>query len=257
MGESYGYDVPTLEKKGLTLISKNAEDQNPDAFIDDLAALLKKTKAKRLVIDSLTSFEHMYRDEMYIITKRLASLAREYEVTTIFTVLIEQLSSLTRTDLGISSLFQNILLLRYVEIEGKMRRSLIILKMRSTHHDESIMEFAITQGGVVNEQKGMTRFGGISITGSLEKYVGIITGVAQKLSEEFAQAEEGIMQAQDKAREKRRASFEAGEREIASRGEKESKKRLADSRENDRKYNKGAGALEKRRKASAKRHLRK
>jgi circadian clock protein KaiC len=222
MAKNYGYDVGDLEKKGLRILSKNAEEQSPDAFIDELADEIRRTKAKRLAIDSITSFEQMYRDDIYLITKRLASLVREHEITTIFTVLTTQHGGLILSELGISSIFQNILLLRYVEVDGKMKRTMIILKMRSTQHDQSILEFTI-----LASHRGDTNRG-IKILGSIQGYVGILTGLAQRSYKEFVADERTIEKRQGKDKERRLADFEDAEREIGVKETRDRERRRAD-----------------------------
>jgi circadian clock protein KaiC len=213
MARHYGYDLNSLEEKGLVVISRVAEDQSPDAFISFLKGEIERTRPKRAVIDSLSAFEHSYQAEMYTITKRIVSLMREYDVTCLMTILTSQAAGFNLTDLGISSLFQNIILLRYVEVEGKMKRSMILLKMRATSHDESILEFTITDNK------------GLSIVGAMDSYVGIITGVAQRLQKEFNDREDKIAKEQRMEREKRLALYEATEREIEKKERAEREKR--------------------------------
>ena len=222
MAKNYRFHVGDLEKKGLRILSKNAEEQSPDAFIDELADEIRRTKAKRLAIDSITSFEQMYRDDIYLITKRLASLVREHEITTIFTVLTTQHGGLILSELGISSIFQNILLLRYVEVNGKMKRTMIILKMRSTLHDQSILEFTI----LANHRGDTNR--GVKILGSIEGYVGILTGLAQRSYQDFVADERAIDKRQRKDKERRLANFEDKEREIGVKETKDRERRRAD-----------------------------
>lgn len=180
MARNYGYDITELEKKGLVILAKNVEDQSPDAFIAHLSSEIDRTRPKRLVIDSLSAFAHStYGNDLYIITKRLVSLVRRHEITTIFTVLKSQKSEFVLSEFDLSSIFQNILLLRYVEVEGIMRRTMIILKMRSTDHDESILEFSIVSGHP-GKNIHNNNAGGIVIKGTFENYVGILTGVAHK-----------------------------------------------------------------------------
>ncbi len=168
MAKSYGYNISELENAGLSIVVGNVEDDSPDALIGSLAAEIKRTKAKRLVIDSLSAFESKYRDELYIITKRLVSLIQEYRLTAIITILTTQKSGFEVSGLGLSSLLQNIILLRFVEIQGRMRRILVILKMRGTKHDESILEFKITSPN------------GAKIIGPMDRdYMGIFTGIAR------------------------------------------------------------------------------
>ncbi|WP_337863224.1 ATPase domain-containing protein [Nitrososphaera sp.] len=200
MARRYGYgDIESLEEAGLAIVSVVVENLHPDAFVSFLAEQIKKTGARRIAVDSISAFEQSYPDEMYSITKHLVALMREHGVTSIFTLLTTQQAGMNLTELGVSSLFQNIILLRYVEVEGAMRRSMLILKMRSTNHDESILEFTISDGS------------GMRIAGAMDEYTGILTGVAQRLYKEFearkrAMAQEG---AQKKEGRRRRSEFEA------------------------------------------------
>ncbi|HJU59354.1 MAG TPA: ATPase domain-containing protein, partial [Nitrososphaeraceae archaeon] len=133
--------------------------------------------------------------------------------------LTSQSSAFNLTDLGISSLFHNILLLRYVEAESKMKRSMLILKMRSTHHDESILEFVITDNG-------------IKILGPMDDYIDILTGVAKPAYKEFQKKEEEITLQEKEERERRLADFEAKEIEIGKREIREKNKRKQEFEKN-------------------------
>jgi circadian clock protein KaiC len=169
MAKGYGYNVRELENNGLSILLGSVEDDNPDALIANLAAEIKRTKAKRLVIDSLSAFESKYKNDMYIIARRLISLIQEYHLTAVITILTTQKSGFELSGLGLTSLLQNIILLRFVEIQGRMKRILAILKMRGTEHDESILEFRISSEN------------GARIVGAIDKdYMGIFTGVARR-----------------------------------------------------------------------------
>ena len=134
-----------LEKKGLHLISWMPENQSPDAFIFELASHIKAIKPSRIVIDGLSTFKHLYNPEMYLIAKRLSNLIRTHNATSIFTILTNQQSGLNVTSVGLSSIFHNIILLRYVEAEAQLKRSMLILKMRASLHDQSILQFSIVR----------------------------------------------------------------------------------------------------------------
>lgn len=169
MAKGYGYNVTELENTGLSILLGSVEDDNPDALIANLAAEIKRTKAKRLVIDSLSAFESKYKNDMYIIARRLISLIQERHLTAVITILTTQKSGFELSGLGLTSLLQNIILLRFVEIQGRMKRILAILKMRGTEHDESILEFRISSEN------------GARIVGAIDKdYMGIFTGVARR-----------------------------------------------------------------------------
>lgn len=168
LGKVYGYNIPELEKKGLSIFAGNAQEQNPDVIIANLAAEIKRTKAKRLVIDSLSAFNHKYKKDMYAITQRIKGLIHEHQITTLITFVVTQKSGFELTESGLLALMQNILLLRFVEMYGRTKRILSILKITGALHDESILEFRLNTKG-------------IEIVGSLgEDYIGVFTGVAQK-----------------------------------------------------------------------------
>ena len=52
------------------------------------------------------------------------------------------------TEKHISTLTDSIILLRYVELLGQMRRCLTVLKMRGSEHDHDIREYTIDQDGM-------------------------------------------------------------------------------------------------------------
>ena len=172
MAKGYGYNITELENNGLAILLGSVEDDNPDALIANLAAEIKRTKAKRLVIDSLSAFESKYKNDMYIIARRLISLVQEHQLTAVITILTTQKSGFELSGLGLTSLLQNMILLRFVEIQGRMKRILAVLKMRGTEHDESILEFRISSEN------------GARIVGAIDKdYMGIFTGVARRAQE--------------------------------------------------------------------------
>lgn len=239
--QRYGFNIKELERKGLKIMSVSAEDQSPDSFIYELTAEMKKMKAKRLVVDTVTSFGHPYEDEMYVISKRLTSLARQNEVTSIFTLLVTQQPGFVVSDLGMSSLFQNMILLKYLEFEGEVKRSLIVLKMRSTQHTQLILEFQIVSN-VADHVPG-----GIKIVGPFN-YTGILTGVAHKMPTAFSNSETLISDQQLESRRVRLSEFRKQEETIAENATSEMKRRESDadtSKEDEKSWSTGHSAKKK------------
>lgn len=231
MAENLGYDVEGLERKGLKILANSPESQSPDAFVAGIAREIEKVKAKRLAIDGLSSFGHTMMqdaDSVYVVAKRLASLSRESGITTIFSILSIQQADVILKDLGgLSTLFQNIVLLRYVEIEGRMKRTMIILKMRSTPHDESLLQFDIspietTDGGSSWEK------GPIKITGSLQGYAAVMTGTAQRLPAEIREQEQETLRREAVAGARREEQFLQTEEGIARRLQSDRERRISE-----------------------------
>ncbi len=143
------YDFQKFDRNNLVVLARLIENHSPDEIIDELEKQIVKTKSKRIVIDSLSSFESVYKDEMYMITKRIVSLIKKYGLTAI---LINQNNPFSHSNLTpiatVSSLFHNIIILRYLEVKSKMKRSMVVLKMRASYHDNSILEFVIAGDGL-------------------------------------------------------------------------------------------------------------
>jgi circadian clock protein KaiC len=79
----------------------------------------------------------------------LTSFIKHQEITGLFTSTTPTLMGGTSiTEAHISTLTDSIILLRYVEMYGEMRRGLTVLKMRGSQHDKDIREFTIDQNGM-------------------------------------------------------------------------------------------------------------
>ena len=127
-------------------------------------------------MDGLSSFSFKYKKDIHTITRRISSVIHKYQVTTLVTILITQKHELEATTLNLSAIFQNIVLLRLIEVNGYIKRILTILKITSTEQDQAILEFKITA------KKGIEIIGPVHNT-----YEGIFTNIVRyrdKLKEE-------------------------------------------------------------------------
>ena len=59
---------------------------------------------------------------------------------------------------GLSFLFDNVLLLRYLEMESETRRALSVLKMRDSNHEKGVYQFEVDEHGfqVLDKLEGLT-----------------------------------------------------------------------------------------------------
>jgi circadian clock protein KaiC len=139
-----GYDIKESEKNGKIYFRNiYPEETNLDALILLIKRDIEKIKPSRIVIDSISSLESLYPAETYYLVKRLVNLCQIHEITAIFTFLTTTLTDYDIPNRKISSIVQNIILLKFEELDRKIKRALLILKMRGTYHDNSVLEFAI------------------------------------------------------------------------------------------------------------------
>jgi circadian clock protein KaiC len=223
------YNLDNLKGKGLVILSRLIENQSPDEIINELEQQIVKTRPKRIVLDSLSSFEHAYKDEMYMITKRIVSLIKKYRLTAILTNQNSHLSEANLTTMAnVSSLFHNIIILRYIEVNFRMKRSIVFLKMRSSYHDNSILEFVISGNG-------------FKIIGPMNDYEGTLSDIKQVIYHEPQKTEDEITVHYRQAKRKKllsefdREETERVNREIMERKKREEKKEKKNLSINDKK----------------------
>ena len=113
--------------------------------------LVIKNKAKRVALDSLSALQRIYTEEKFReFVIGLNAFLKMYNVTALLTNTTSQLLGITQiTETHLSTATDNILILKYVELGGSMRRLLSVLKQRGSRHKKKLMEFEI------NPQKGM------------------------------------------------------------------------------------------------------
>jgi len=203
MAESLGMDVKNLEKKGLSILSWIPENQSPDAFVSELTSCIDALRPSCLVLDGLSTFKRMHSQDMYSIARRLVNLIESHSITSIFTFLADQELGPSLTSHGVFSIFQNIILLRYVEADAKLKRSMLILKMRASDHDQSILQFEIQSKT------------GLKIIGDMSEYQGILSGIAQNVYQRYMQKEKKIQEKETRDREKRKAKFTARQKNLS------------------------------------------
>ena len=152
---SFGLELEAPIRDGnLAVIYLRPLDLSVDETMQEILDVIKKTGAKRLVIDSLAGFEMAlspgfrsnFRESLYRMIFALTGLG----ITILSTVEMEEsFTQLLFSTYSISFLTDDIIRLRYVEIEGQLRRILMVIKMRGGAHSKDIREYEITSKGVI------------------------------------------------------------------------------------------------------------
>ena len=147
----WGMDFEKLEREGtLKVESDYPEILGLEEWLLKTQEIIKDFRPKRVALDSLSALERggspkAFRE--FVIG--LTSFIKHQEITGMFTSTTPALmggSSITETH--ISTLTDSIILLRYVEMFGEMKRGMTVLKMRGSIHDKGIREFTIDQKGM-------------------------------------------------------------------------------------------------------------
>lgn len=143
---SWGFDFEDLEARGLL---KVICDYPEATSIDEHLVIIKRAidafKPARVAVDSLSALERITTVKSYReLVLGLTALIKERQILGICTTTTAALLGGTSiTEAHVSTITDTIILLRYVEILGEMRRGLMILKMRGSAHNKEIREFRI------------------------------------------------------------------------------------------------------------------
>ncbi len=147
----WGMDFEEMEKAGkLKVICEYPETAGLEDHLIKIKKEIDAFKPNRVSIDSLSAMERVstikgFRE--FVIG--LTSFIKHQEVAGLFTSTTPSLMGGTSiTEAHISTITDTIILLRYVELYGEMRRGLTVLKMRGSMHDKDIREFNIDSGGM-------------------------------------------------------------------------------------------------------------
>ena len=148
---AWGMDFERMEKKErLKVVNRYPHAMAMEDHLVEMMKIVEDFRPNRVAVDSLSALE------------RVASLRSFREFVMAFTSFLKEketaglMTSTTPNLLGggsvtekhISTLTDSIILLRYVESFGVMRRSLTVLKMRGSHHDRDIREYTIDGRGM-------------------------------------------------------------------------------------------------------------
>lgn len=180
--KSFGLDLETPQHTGmLEMLYLRPLDLSVDETMQEILDAVKRVNAKRLVIDSLVGFEMAlapgfrqdFRESLYRMIAALTSAG----VTILTTVEIEDtFTALQFSHYTISFLTDDIIRLRYVEIEGQLRKVIVVIKMRGGNHSKDIREYVISNEGLVVISPRQTDYA--RLTSGLPERVGLINEAA-------------------------------------------------------------------------------
>lgn len=151
----FGLDFDTPQKEGkLKIIYLRPLDLSVDETVHEIVDSVRQIGCKRLVIDSLVGFEMAlapgfrtdFRESLY---RMIAALTR-LGVTIVTTVEVaEVFTSMNLSNFTVSFLADDIIRLRYVSINGQLRKMLLVVKMRRSQHSIDMVGYQITPKGMV------------------------------------------------------------------------------------------------------------
>ncbi|KAE8753739.1 AAA family ATPase [Paraburkholderia madseniana] len=149
---SMGFDLEAMRDAGNLLIEQvDAAELSPGEFAHRVRARVDHAQAKTVVIDSLNGYQAAMPQENALVLHihELLQYLNRQGATTFLTVAQHGLVGDMKAPVDVTYLADTVILLRYFEALGRVRRAVSIIKKRTGHHEESIREFRIGQTGLI------------------------------------------------------------------------------------------------------------
>lgn len=168
IASSFGWDLAAMEDEGLLvhLYSSPVEIQ-PDIHAAKVQEIVQRIGAKRVMLDSLKDIEIATPDKVRF-KDYIYALVNQFKLQGVTTLLTNEIPEMfgpfQLSEYGVSFVVDNVILLRYVELSGKMGRAISIMKVRGSQHSKEIRYFEISVDG-------------IQIATVVDAQTGVLTGI--------------------------------------------------------------------------------
>ena len=143
-------------------------DLSIDETLHELTSAIDSARATRVVIDSLSGFElalaPTFREDFRESLYRMVAILTGKGVTVLMTAQLEDAYTMLRlSPHDTAFLADAVVLQRYVEIEGRLRRLMTVIKVRGSVHSQDLRLFDVSGDG-------------IDVGPVLDGYEGLLTG---------------------------------------------------------------------------------
>ena len=168
-----GIDLRQLvADKKLIVEQVDAAELSPGEFSERVRHCVEQYRAKTVVIDSLNGYQAAMPEEQSLILHmhELLQYLNRQGASTFLTVAQHGLVGDMKSPVDVTYLADTVMLLRYFEALGRVRRAISVVKKRTGAHEDTIREFRIGERGIV-------------IGEPLINFQGVLRGVPQLVGE--------------------------------------------------------------------------
>lgn len=162
-----GIDLARWREKGLLEISQvDAAELSPGEFSHDVRRCVDDKGVQVVAIDSLNGYQASMPEERSLVLHlhELLQFLNRRGVSTFLTVAQHGLVGDMQTPVDVTYLADTVILMRYFEAHGRVRRALSVVKKRTGEHEDTIREYRISSKG-------------LSIGPALQNFQGVLRGV--------------------------------------------------------------------------------
>jgi circadian clock protein KaiC len=162
-----GIDLAAMQAAGKLIVEQmDAAELSPGEFSYRVCACVDREHARVVAIDSLNGYQAAMPEEQFLVLhlhELLQYLNRQGAATFLAVAQHGMIGDMKQT-IDVTYLADTVLLLRYFEALGRVRRAISVIKKRSGSHENTIREFQIGSNG-------------INVGPPLEEFQGVLRGV--------------------------------------------------------------------------------
>ena len=168
-----GIDLKALQDSRDLLIEQvDAAEMSPGEFSERVRSCVESLGARTVIIDSLNGYQQAMPEEKQLVLHmhELLQFLNRQGATTFLTVAQHGLVGDMQAPVDVTYLADTVVLLRYFEAAGRVRRAISVIKKRTSAHEDTIREYQIGANG-------------ITLGEPLVQFQGVLRGVPEWIGE--------------------------------------------------------------------------
>ncbi|MDJ0635086.1 MAG: gas vesicle protein GvpD [Xenococcaceae cyanobacterium MO_188.B29] len=140
-----------IDRGTLSIVKIEPLDYTPNQFVHLVRTEVEENNAKIVMIDSTSGYKLSMQGEDLV--RQLHSLCQYLKNMGITVILVNETHIVAGgefkvTEVGLSYLADNLIFLRYLELDGELRKAIGVLKKRVSNFEHTLREFKITKYGI-------------------------------------------------------------------------------------------------------------
>ena len=177
-----GLDLQSMvEAGGLIVEQVDAAELAPGEFAHRVRSAVEEDGVSTIVVDSLNGYQASMPHEQALILHmhELLQFLNRKGVSTFLTVAQHGLVGDMKSPVDVTYLADTVVLLRYFEAAGRVRRAISVIKKRTSAHEDTIREYRIGAAG-------------ITLGRPLDNFQGVLRGVPQLIGDRLLPVDESV-----------------------------------------------------------------
>ena len=162
-----GIDLSSHVEAGRLHIEQvDPADLSPGELSGRVRDAVERQNARLVIIDSLTGYMHAMPEEQFVVLQmhEMLTYLNQQGVVTILVLAQHGMVGQMATPIDMTYVSDTVLLLRFFEAHGKLRRAVSVIKKRTGAHEDAIRELRIDSRG-------------LRVGAPLDNFRGVMTGV--------------------------------------------------------------------------------